>query len=774
MADTFQIDAIAANLNKAKPIAATPAPDPETPSGGKFTNPFSATGVLDFFGKLGKLGGEVGASAIMKAKENITKPQPSLFQTDESGRLVMDESGKPKINPEGFKATEDLALGFTGAGGGAKLEQKAISFLKKEVNPSVIKSFLSKFGLAEDELAMKSESLAKAKTGNEVRTALGDTIEKLRKSTLEFDDVMKELRGKPTPELQKVVDNLGKKEQLPGKPSVAEPPFPIPAAVSAEDSAVAKLVNAIRSAAPVREDIAAAQTAERGRRAAEVAPIFREGGGEESFNRALGKLRGELTTKSSDFTPVRNELSLDEIKSLFNKVQVSEKLDTFEKISTQQGLRDLLEGNIPQPKQLEHLENVFGHDVIKAIQQQLSRGRKIYNNVIDALNLPRSLITSLDMSAPLRQGIVAGVSHPTSAAKGFKQMFRQVFSEKNFNRWLDDLKSSPDYRQMKEAGLYISDPRDLAGGLSTREESFMSRLAEKIPGLKGSQRAYLSYLNALRVDIFRNLTKTFAEQGANTPKDLSSLAEFINTATGRGSLGKLGRIAPELNATFFSPRLIASRVSLLNPMWYAKQTPAVRKEAIKSMIKFIGAGTTVLSLASLAGAKVETDPRSTDFGKIRIGNTRMDIWGGFQQWIRVISQIISGQKKTTTTGEVQELTAKKFPFTTRFDVAQDFALGKLAPVPSLVVELLKGQQTFGGDLSLTDQAVQNTIPLYLQDISGAYKEMGPAAIPLVGLPSFFGVGVQTFTPADKKSGSVKVSLPSATKTSPVKIHKIKI
>jgi hypothetical protein len=43
---------------------------------------------------------------------------------------------------------------------------------------------------------------------------------------------------------------------------------------------------------------------------------------------------------------------------------------------------------------------------------------------------------------------------------------------------------------------------------------------------------------------------------------------------------------------------------------------------------------------------VEIDPRSTDFGKIKVGNIRWDIWGGFQQWVRVASQLATGERKT--------------------------------------------------------------------------------------------------------------------------------
>ena len=41
-------------------------------------------------------------------------------------------------------------------------------------------------------------------------------------------------------------------------------------------------------------------------------------------------------------------------------------------------------------------------------------------------------------------------------------------------------------------------------------------------------------------------------------------------------------------------------------------------------------------LAKLAGAEVGDDPEDSDFGKIIIGNTRIDIWGGIQQPMRLL------------------------------------------------------------------------------------------------------------------------------------------
>lgn len=520
--------------------------------------------------------------------------------------------------------------------------------------------------------------------------------------------------------------------------------------------ALTKLIEAIKTAKPARKELERLYTAERGKRAGAVAGIFEKAEGEKGFFQALGKLKGELAPEKPAFTGVRNQLVQTDVDDLFKKIQQHPSLDVYEKISASTGLRKVFEGQIPATSQLRLLEDTFGSELIAAVRTKRPLGEKIKDIATEVLNIPRSIITSFDMSAPLRQGVLFTLTKPKIALSAFKQMFKQTFSPENFDDWFKSLKVDPDYKLMKNSKLYISEPGKLAGGLAEKEERFMTNLAQKIPFVgaivRASERAFTSYLNKLRVDVFKSISKKFIKEGAdieNNPEVFESLANFINNATGRGDLGKLGRSSQILNNIFFSPRLIASRANMLNPAWYLKQTPQVRKEAVKSFAEFVGIGATILALAKASGAKVETDPRSSDFGKIRVGNTRWDIWGGFQQWVRVFSQMVSGERKTTTDRRIIELSKKKYPFETRKDVAERFLAGKLSPASRLVYELLQGQKAFGEPLTLKGEAIENAIPLYLQDIKDSIKQIGPEAIFSVGVPGFFGVGVQSYIEKNK-------------------------
>ena len=99
-------------------------------------------------------------------------------------------------------------------------------------------------------------------------------------------------------------------------------------------------------------------------------------------------------------------------------------------------------------------------------------------------------------------------------------------------------------------------------GISTREEAFMSRLAQKIPGVAGSQRGYTTYLNVLRRDIadpFINGLKP--QERANTGL-LEGFGHWINVASGRGDIPKSLGTAGALSNAFFAPRYAMSRIEV--------------------------------------------------------------------------------------------------------------------------------------------------------------------------------------------------------------------
>lgn len=435
---------------------------------------------------------------------------------------------------------------------------------------------------------------------------------------------------------------------------------------------------------------------------------------------------------------------------------------------TQTGLLDNKELQKKYPKQYkealeakDRLIKLKQEREIKFLKQQYanrSKYDKAKDIALEALNVPRSLMSSFDFSAPLRQGIIPTISHPKVALKAAGQMFENAFSQKKFDRYFHDLRESEEWKVMEKSGLYVADPHDHK--LSAKEELFMNNLAEKIPLVgkivKGSERAYVSYLNKMRVDLFNQGANLLAKSGKtpeNSMEDYKGLASWVNNSTGRGGMSeKMENAAPILNSIFFSPRLISSRLNILGLSdiatggkgFYSKLPKEIRKMVATDLIDFVLFGTTVLALAKLNGADVEKDPRSSDFGKIKVGDTRYDIWGGFQQYIRFISQMATGKTKASTTGRISELSGKDRFGKTRADVAQSFFRGKLAPIPSMLWDFAQGRTATGQKTELGQELLDHFTPLIRNDIQDAWKEQGAKSLLTIGLPATFGVGVQTY------------------------------
>lgn len=361
------------------------------------------------------------------------------------------------------------------------------------------------------------------------------------------------------------------------------------------------------------------------------------------------------------------------------------------------------------------------------------------NKLLNIAGTPKSLMTGFDLSAPLRQGRV--LANKKEFWTSLKPMIQAAKSDKNFNAIQDSIKAKPTFDLGQKSGLSLT---DLGNNLSDREEAIMSNLPEKIPGYKASNRAYTAFLNKLRADTFESLVNDAKTAGHNIDdvEFTKQIAKFVNNATGRGSLGEFEGAAKALNTVFFSPRFVSSRISLLNPYNYTKMDPFVRKEALKSMLTLAGSQTTILGLAAMAGAKVSIDPTNADFGKIRVGNTRLDTNAGFQQYIKMFSQLYQGKITSSTTGKSTDLTKPGFGKPTRMDVVAGAIETRESPIASFVTEMLKGKDIGGNKTDINKAIVTRVTPMIMQDLYEIYKE-DPKLLPM-GLPAIFGASVQTY------------------------------
>lgn len=526
-----------------------------------------------------------------------------------------------------------------------------------------------------------------------------------------------------------------------GLPNGPEVP---PSGGSITQDPVQKIIAALKEAKPLRGKQEALYSKERAQRVARVAAMGKVPG-EKGYFAQLGQLKGELP--KVEFESVRNQIGQQDIDSLFDLVEKSN-ISVFEKVTAKTGLAKLLGGEggrVPTRGEIELLGEIFPPEFVQSVLDKRPMLQKLLQVGQEALSIPKSMMATADLSAAFRQGI-AMVGRPKQWAPAFRDMFKYAFSDKAYQDLVGDIRSRPTYQMMRDHKVALA---DMGGVLNKREEQFMSSLPEKIPVLgglvKGSNRAYTGFLNKLRADTFDDIVKNAKQTGTElTPKLLDDAANFVNAASGRGDLGALNKAATVLNSTFFSPRLIASRLQLLNPVYYAQLDPHVRKEALKTVLSSAGIIGGIATAAKLGGLDVGMDPRSADFLKVKHGNTRWDLGGGFAQYIRLIAQVLTGEKISSTSGRKMTVGEGYKPMT-RLGIVGDFAKSKLDPVASLVVGGLEGKNGMGDEFNLSEEVKNRFIPLVIQDIKNLTEEYGAKGI-AYAIPGIFGIGSQTYGP----------------------------
>ena len=372
----------------------------------------------------------------------------------------------------------------------------------------------------------------------------------------------------------------------------------------------------------------------------------------------------------------------------------------------------------------------------------------------EALNLPRAIKSSLDLSALLRQNLITTISHPIrSLKKTVPAAFRgltpkgehaidlEITSRENFPNYVRDKLSLTEHGQ----------------SLAKMEEAFMSRYAEKVPLVAASQRAYTTTLNVSRADSYDVLAATLSRwEGAPiTPAEGKVIANYTNVATGRGGGGKYGSALTGLNSVFFAPRNLISRFEFLfgQPLWHGilsgkvplRGTVKVRLLIAGEYARFLTGMAAVYALAVAAGFRVEYDPRKSTFGKIRVGKTWLDPLAGLSQITVFLSRLVTGEKVTTKGREIALRGEDKvYGSGDMGDVIWDFVRSKFSPVVGAGVTIAGGETYIGEPVTPASTAADLFMPMAPQDMYEAMIANGVPEGTALSILAFWGASLQTY------------------------------
>ena len=476
--------------------------------------------------------------------------------------------------------------------------------------------------------------------------------------------------------------------------------------------------------------------------------------------------------KSGELAPnegIASPLEAVHVKELNAYVATTGRLLPFERDNVIRAMTETLMGETRylRPQEIKLIGKAFGPQVAATFGKMAGMEQGKLMTTLEILNTPRAIMAAYDLSAPLRQGIMLAPGHPIEFIKAFKPMVKALVDPDYAIAWeramLADNMAA--YRDM--AGLSITSIES-GGPLVTREELFMgrgvTRLKTAFEGATGLklptavemitpgpwERAYTTFLNKLRTDTFRTVVEGWQNSGATVGlSDYKALGTWINWATGRGSLGPFEKSAPGLAALFFAPRFAVSRIQAPFALIKAIGSKQAFATIGKDMVAYYGGMASLLALAKFTGAAdVELDPRSTEFGKFRVGNTRIDAWGGLQPIMRVVAQAYGGfPLPSKGQGRIKSAVGNVYE-AERTTILLRGVQGKLSPALGFLTDLLSGHTFIGEEItasgsSIKTQAWNRLAPMWIQDLTDAIREWGPKGA-VFGIGSFFGLGTLTY------------------------------
>lgn len=358
--------------------------------------------------------------------------------------------------------------------------------------------------------------------------------------------------------------------------------------------------------------------------------------------------------------------------------------------------------------------------------------------------LAKSLKASLDNSVIGRQGLKVLFTNPTVWLRNSAQSFVDLVKSFGGKEVMDEVKAEVLSRPNALNGLY--EKEKLAVGVV--EEAFPTSLPERVPGLgrffKASQDAFTAFQYRTRADVFDRYIDIAQRANADT----KGIGRVANSLTGRGTFGPRAESAvTHLNNVFFSPRFLKSNIDLLTVHALDRDIGGfARQQAALNMLKVVGGIASILAIAKAVNPdSVELDPRSADFGKIKVGATRFDVSGGMSSLVTLASRLITQSTKSSVSGNVSELNTGKFGAPTGTDVLTSFFENKLAPLAAAVNDVAIRGTDFKGDKPTPSGVASNLfMPLPVTN----YFELrdNPDAAPMLAalISDALGFGTNTY------------------------------
>ncbi len=464
-----------------------------------------------------------------------------------------------------------------------------------------------------------------------------------------------------------------------------------------------KVIIELGKAERPRDIIESQKTEELGKRVIISAQAAEQTTGEGRLFAALSPLKGELAEyKSPDFKPLKETMTSEEINLLHDDIWVRPwSQEHFDKLNTAKAWSKVTEGFVPTRGEILLLEKQWGSDFAKELLKKRPLGDKIWDGAADISNFMRTMVAGGDISVAGRQLRLLGQRYPAEYGKAIAAGAKSYASEDLATMVRKEYESSEFHQEAKKYVKFFEKAGTQAVEPSERPEWYISHYPEKIPIIgnliRMGNRNYVETTNYFTQAIWDKLRLQDGINGVEPTKaQLTERGKWLMSMEGKPEIGGIvgRRIAPITAGFFFAPRFAISRFT--SPMYLAKLAsgdPVARqigKQTAGAFASLIGTNVAILALIKLVygdDATIELNPLSADWGKGKIGNTRIDLWSGYQQAARFLVQLVMGQYKTAS-GHIRDRERK--------DLIGTFIRSKENPLVSLISDLWAGK-TYQGD-----------------------------------------------------------------------------
>lgn len=370
---------------------------------------------------------------------------------------------------------------------------------------------------------------------------------------------------------------------------------------------------------------------------------------------------------------------------------------------------------------IQEIKIAFKTDVFKATKGILT------DTLQTIADTSVSLVGSVDNSFIGRQGLTVLQTHPTAWWEGAQNSFVD-FAKTIKGENMEDALWSGIYSEP----LYINGELTKAGIFPKFEEAYPTSIPERIPILgrlfKASKVAFEGSALRMRIESYKILRNIAEKNGVEwSTTQIEDIGKLVNSMTARGYQGEGDKL---VRLVMWAPKMLVADWNVLtaHTLGTGLETSFARKQAGYNLIKVISSYAAVMMIANaVKDGSAETNPTSSDFGKIKAGNTRFGFTGSKSALIVLASRMVTNSLKSTTTGKTKKL-GEGYKADNRFDILVNFITGKANPPARAIIDWARGLNFDFEKPTVLSTLEQTTVPISIQNAIDLKDETSVQAV----------------------------------------------